>query len=67
MEKLKTFKKGDKVFFLDNGGPVCAFVINADGSNIIVEEVISLVTRKMTSNSLFASREEAIEAMKSPL
>jgi len=63
----KTFKKGDKVFFLDNG-PVCAFVINAaDGSNIIVEEVISLVTREMTNNRLFASREEAIEAMKSPL
>ena len=64
----KTFKKGDKVFFLDNDGPVCAFVINAaDGRSIIVEEVISLVTREMTSNSLFASREEAIEAMKSPL
>lgn len=63
MENLKTFKKGDKVFFLDNEQPICAFVINAadaDGS-IIVEEVISLVTRKMTSNKLFSSREEAIE------
>lgn len=68
MKKIKTFKKGDKVFFLDNERPVCAFVIDAaDGSSIIVEEVISLVTRKMTNNSLFASREEAIEAMKSPL
>ena len=67
MKKLKTFKKGDKVFFLNNG-PVCAFVIDvADDSSVIVEEVISLVTREMTSNSLFASREEAIEAMKSPL
>ena len=66
----KVFKKGDKVFFLSNDGPVCAFVINAaaiSSNIIIVEEVISLVTREMTSNSLFASREEAIEAMKSPL
>ena len=63
----KVFKKGDKVFFLNNDGPVCAFVIEAADDSSIVEEVISLVTRKMTSNSLFASREEAIEAMKSPL
>lgn len=63
MESLKTFKKGDSVFFLDNGQPVCAFVIDINDS-IVVEEVISLVTRKMTSNNLFASREEAIEAMK---
>lgn len=63
MKKLTIFEEGDKVFFLDNSQPVCAFVIDADSSSIIVEEVISLVTRKMTSNNLFASREEAIEAI----
>lgn len=62
--EIKTFKKGDKVFFLDdNAQPICAIVINAaDSSIIVVEEVISLITRKITSNNLFASREEAIEA-----
>ena len=63
MKNHKTFKKGDKVFFLCNGAPVCAFVIDVDVVYIVVEEVISLVTRKITNNCLFSSREEAMKSL----